>query len=275
MTFAQEPKAIQKALLVASKFGFLRKETFWNYLTTPNVSYKYDLWNHLMASGYLAEYNRIGVSKNYYGLSIKGTRLLGDLGYQPVAKAHPLHFEHDEIILNFTLACEKDGLIKDSWQTERVVKQLSAVEQVKLTGAVLEKIPDLIFQPNIEKRRYLFALEVERTRKSKSKYDAFVLAYSRHKNIGLVLVAYKDEYIKRSILESMRRLGYRQGLQPIGFCKISDMISQPSNFEMTVNSEKITFNEYVENLKAIVAKRPEKSPEIHSGKNSGDFSEAA
>lgn len=275
MSFKNEPRAIQKALLVAAKFGFLRKETFWNYLTTPNVSYKYDLWNQLMSSGYLAEYNRVGISKDYYSLSLKGVRTMGDLGFRPVGRAHPLHFEHDEIILNFALGCEKEGLIKSSWLTERVARQLSAIEQVKLTGSVLEKIPDLIFQPAVEKLKMLFVLEVERTRKSKRRYDNFVLSYGRHQNIGLVLVAYKDEYIKRSILESMRRLGYQQGQQPIGFCKLSEIINQSSDFQMTINSQQIGFKTYIENLKSIVAKQPEKSPEFHSGKNSGISGEAA
>ena len=66
MKFKNEPNAIQRALAVATKFGFLRKETFWNYLTTPNVSYKYD---RLMASGCLTEYKRVGVAENYYCLS--------------------------------------------------------------------------------------------------------------------------------------------------------------------------------------------------------------
>lgn len=270
MNFEKEPRAVQKALLVATKFGFLRKETFWNYLTTPNVSYKYDLWNHLMATGYLSEYNRIGVAENYFCLSIKGTRLMCDLGYQPVAKVHPLHFEHDEIILNFALACEKDELIKDSWRTERVARALSPVEQVKLTGGILEKYSDLLFEVNVEKIKILCALEVERTRKSKSRYDAFVLAYNRHKGIGLILVAHKDEYVKRSILESIKRLGYPQDKRPIVFCKISEILNQPSNFEISINSKKIRFSSYVNNLRSIVANQPEKSPEFHSGKNSGD-----
>lgn len=275
MSFSEEPKAIQKALLVAAKFGFLRKETFWKYLTTPNISYKYDLWNRLMESGYLAEYDRLGISKDYYSLSARGVRMMGDLGFEPVGRAHPLHFEHDEIILNFALACEKSGLIKSSWQTERVVRQLSAIDQIKLMGAILEKIPDLVFQPAVEKLKVLFALEVERTRKSKRRYDNFVLSYGRHKNIGLVLVAYKDEYIKRSILESMKRLGYQQGKQPIGFCKLSAIINQPDDFEIMINSERIGFKAYIENLKLIMAKQPEKTPEIHSGKNSGISNEAA
>ncbi len=275
MSFSKEHKVIQKSLLVMAKFGFLRKETFWNFLTSPNISYKYDLWNYLMGTGYLTKYDRVGVAENYYCLSKKGARILYDAGFQPVARAHPLHFEHDEIILNFTLASEKEDLIKESWQTERTMKELSPVDQVKLTGAVLEKIPDLLFEPKIEKIKLLCALEVERTRKSKSRYDSLVLSYNKHKKIGLVLVAYKDEYIKRSITESIRRLGYPQERRPIVFCKISDIASRPSHFEMMFNSEKINFNKYIENLKMIDINQPEKTPEFHSGKNSGHSKAAA
>lgn len=275
MRFHQEPKPIQKALMVAAKFGFLRKETFWKYLTTPNISYKYELWNKLMASGYFSAFNRLGVSENYFYLTKRGLRIINDIGFQPVTKVHPLYFEHDEIILNFALSCEAKGLIKDNWMTEKVARQLTSVDQIKYTGSVLDKIPDLIFEPSFKYQRLNCAFEVERTRKSKARYDNFVLSYNRQKSIGLVLIAYKDEYIKRSILESVKRLGYPQDQRPMVFSKISNVIASSSNFEMSLNSKKINFDEFIENMKMIDANLPEKSPEIHSGKNYGQSGIAA
>ncbi len=275
MKFQNEPVAIQRALLVASKFGFLRKETFWNLLSTRNVSYKYILWNRLMKSGYLVKYSRIGVAENYYCLSKIGISNLKDQGAITVCKTHPLHFEHDEIVMNFTLATENFQLIKSNWKTERMLRHLLPQEQILLIGRVLDKLPDLLFELNIDNLKLECALEVERSRKSKARYDSFVLSYARDNRMGLVLVAYNDRYVARSIQDAIRRLGYPQALRPIVFCRIKDLLKNPANFEVEVGDHKINFASYVQNIRKISAQRPEKMTRTDSGKNSGHFEGAA
>lgn len=268
MRFEKEPKAIQKALLVATKFGFLRKETFWNYLTTPNISYKYDLWNHLMESGYLAEYKRIGVAENYYCLSKRGISLMRDQGHKVVCKAHPLHFEHDEIVLSFALACENAQLINENWTTDRMLRHYLPHEQIELIGRSLDKLPDLLFELNIENLNIECALEVERSRKSKVRYDSFVLSYAKDKKTELVLVAYNDRYVVNSIQDAAKRLGYPQDSRPIIFCHIKDLMENPSNFEIQLGENKIQFDSYIQNIRKIAAQRPEKQNRKNSDSNS-------
>ena len=275
MKFADEPKAIQKALLVVTKFGFIRKETFWNFLTTSNVSYKYDLWNRLMASGFLAEYQRVGVAENYYCLSKKGISVMRDLGFEIVCKAHPLHFEHDEIVMNFTLACEKSQMIKENWNTDRMLRHLLPQEQVEQFGRVLEKLPDLLFEVNTENFKLEAALEVERTRKSKIRYDSFVLSYAKDKNVGLVLVAYNDRYVMRSIQEAVAKLGYPQAARPIAFCRIKELLENPTNFEIEINGHKINFELYIRNLRKIAGGKTENSNIKNSAANSAKAEVAA
>lgn len=264
MNFKKEPKAIQRALLVMTKFGFLRKETFWNYLTTPNMSYKYDLWNRLMDSGFVVEYKRIGVAENYYCLSKRGISLMRDQGFITVCKAHPLHFEHDDIIMTFALACENAQLIQDDWSTDRMLRHYLPKEQVDQFGRVFDKLPDLIFNLNIENFKIECALEVERSRKSKARYDAFVLSYAKDKNFGLVVVAYNDRYVVRSIEDAIKRLGYPQSTRPIVFCRIKDLLETPTEFELQMGNSKILFSQYIENFRKIAVQRAE----IQDRKNS-------
>ncbi len=275
MKFKDEPKAIQRALLVATKFGFLPKEIFWNYLTTPNTSYKYDLWNRLMTSGCLAEYKRVGVAENYYCLSKRGISVMRDQGFITVCKAHPLHFEHDEIVMTFALACENAGLIKDSWNTDRMLRHYLPKEQIDQFGRVFEKLPDLIFNLNIENFKIECALEVERSRKSKARYDAFVLSYAKDKNIGLVIVAYNDNYVVKSIEDAIKRLGYPQSARPIVFCRIKDLLETSTEFELQLGTSKIQFSEYIENFRKIASQRTENQDRKNSVSNSAKSEVAA
>lgn len=268
MSFKKEPKAIQRALLVATKFGFLRKETFWKYLTTPNTSYKYDLWNRLMASGYLTEYRRVGVAENYYCLSKRGISLMRDQGLMTVCKAHPLHFEHDEIVMTFALANENAGLVKEGWSTDRMLRHYLPKEQIDHFGRVFEKLPDLLFNLNIENFKIECALEVERSRKSKARYDAFVLAYAKDKNTGLVVVAYNDRYVVKSIEDAIRRLGYPQSARPIVFCRVNDLLEKPTQFELQMGNSKIPFDRYIENFRKIAIQRTENQDRKNSALDS-------
>ncbi|GIL16311.1 MAG: hypothetical protein BroJett040_00620 [Oligoflexia bacterium] len=275
MSFQSEPKPIQKALVVAAKFGYLRKEIFWKYLTSTNQSYKYELWGRLLKSGYLREYNRIGVAQHFYSLSKKGLSLLRDQGYVPIGRAHPLHFEHDDVVMNFVLAAENSDLIRSEWVTERMLRSMKASAQVNNWGRVFDKLPDALFEINLEQIKIQGALEVERTRKVKKRYDAFVLAYAKHQQIDFVLVAYHDSYVVHSIQDSMNRLGYPQRTRPILFCKINDLMSFPAAFDLEIENRKIKFHEYVQNMQSLARSRLETETRSHSGNFSGHNGEAA
>jgi hypothetical protein len=273
--FSEEHPSIQKALIVAAKFGFIRKETFWKYLTKSNVSYKYDLWNRLIKTGYLKEYNRVGVAENYFCLTKAGILKMTEQGLKVVCKTHPLHFEHDEIVMNFTLSAERENLINDNWYTDRMLRHYMAYELNEKIGRPLDKLPDLLFELKIPNINIECALEVERSRKSKVRYDSLVLSYAKDKKIGLVLIAYSDRYVINSIKKSVLNLGYPQELRPIVFCKIKDVLENPSSFEVEVGNNKINFNNYIENIRRLAHQKTENENIKNSVKNSAETDHAA
>lgn len=275
MEFNNLNSSIQRALIVASKFGFISKDIFWKFLTKPNLSYKYEVWNKLLATGFLKEFNRLGIDKSYYSLSKKGLTFLNDAGFEKVCQVHPLHIEHDEIVMNFTLGCEQGNLILQNWLTDRLLRQSSPARQLELTGSLFDKLPDLFFALNVERSKINCVLEVERTRKNKARYDHLVLSYAKKNSLNLVVIAYNDRYVRKSILASMKRLGYPQGSKPIVFCRIKDILEQPHQFEIEVGENKISLNQYVKNIQSMVSKRPENQTIKNSAQNSGEFKEVA
>ncbi len=251
MDFYQESDAVKKSLMVLAKFGYLRKEFFWSYLSANSRSCKFRSWKKLLATGYLEAYQRSFIGEDVFKLSKRGKRILANAGLLPVGHAHPLHFEHDDNAIHFALASEKAGFIESNWLSEKVLRQTAPQELTKIFGAELYKLPDLVFDIRLAGQSLKVACEIERTRKAQTRYDAFVSAYSRAKGIHLVLVAYNDRSVMESIRTSAKQLSYPQSQRPIAFCKISELHKSWTNFPVMIGDQSLPFEQYIENLRRI------------------------
>jgi hypothetical protein len=239
-----------RAIEVTGRFGFLSRENFWRHITKRQKSENYVSWKRLTQSGLFKAYR--GSDQHLY-LSRSGIQVLQERDASYVGKAHPMYFEHDEILMSVALACENAGLIKPTWACDAVIRKLSNVDKVRLLAAHGEKIPDLVFDLNVDGDRARVALEVERTRKSAARYDSLVLSYLTMRAVDLVLIAYNDAYTEKQIRHSIKRLGYPQGNRPMAFCKIKDLIDNPSSFPMQLGGNLIGFDRFVSNLRSLEA----------------------
>ena len=202
-------------------------------------------------------------------MSRSGVQILQETNNDFVGKAHPMYFAHDELVMSIALASQNAELILPNWTCDAVVRRLTNVDKLRLLGASSDKIPDLIFDLNVKGSPTRVAFEVERTRKSKTRYDALVLSYMQMRSIGFVVIAYNDRYTETQIRQSMRKLGYPQNVRPIAFCKIGDVSETPSSFPILFNGNVIAFDRFVMNLRRLEdveeprqgQMRPEKSPE--------------
>lgn len=249
-------KSIRLALIVIARFGFINRTIFFKYLGTDGKTQKYKIWKLFIKTGFVKSYQRIGVAEDYYSLSRKGLLFLSENGIRPVSKSHPLHFEHDEIAMGFAVACERNELIKSDWCPDKELRQLKPTEILSRYGTSFEKIPDLIFNiKTFNEFKICCAFEVERSRKSKQRYDSMVLNYAKQKNVNLILIAYKDRYVVNSILKSVKRLDYPQSSKPFVFCRISEVLENPSRFLINVGGNQISFDKYIENIRSLSQKK--------------------
>jgi hypothetical protein len=241
--------------LIAARFGYLRKQFFWDYLSAPTRSAKYRAWNILMETGCLENYERPIIADDVFKLTKKGKRILRNHGVNPVSANHPLFIEHDDYAVHFLLSGLQKDYFSSEWMSEKMLKQFTIEERRLLLGPRMEKLPDLIFEIKLHGTNLKCALEIERTRKEKFRYREFVSSYGRAEKIDLVIVAHKDESIKKGILESARSWSYPQNERPIVFCKLKDMQYGVFNFQLDFGDQKISFIQYLENLGRLSAHR--------------------
>ncbi|MGZ3749392.1 MAG: hypothetical protein ACXVCD_18800 [Pseudobdellovibrionaceae bacterium] len=268
MDFYQESKCIQKSLMVLAKFGYLRREFFWNYLSANSRSCKFRSWKLLHKTGYLEAYKRSFIGEDVFKLSKRGKRILANAGIQPVSAAHPLHFEHDDNVAHFALAAAQKGLIDSNWLSEKVLRQSSPQDVTQVFGSDLYKLPDLVFDIPLQGQHLRVAFEIERTRKSQMRYDGLVNAYAKTSGIHLVLIAFNDRSVFELIRVAARRLHYPQESRPIAFCKISELHNNWTNFPMRIGDQTLRFEQYIENLKRILQTPQKSRSDIESEKES-------
>lgn len=269
-------KSIRMSLIVIARFGFINKSLFFKHLTTENVSHKYYLWRTFLGSGLVQTYRRIGVAEDYYCLTRKGHIILREIGIRAVSKGHPLHFEHDEIAMGLVLACENKKLIKADWCPDKLIREMKTFEVQSRFGNNIDKIPDLIFNIDLLNGQSVScAFEVERSKKSKQRYDSMVLNYSKDKNVSLIFVASNDRYISKSILQSIHKLGYSQSKKPFVFCSIDEIRKDPSRFQIEVGTNKISFEKYVENIRQLSSGKTQNLTTQNCGKNYAKIKGAA
>lgn len=247
MEFLELPVFIQSVLRFISKSGYLRKSFYFNYLSPKSRSTKFRNWKLILESGYITPYNRSFIGEDVYKLSKRGKRILSNSGIEFVSATHPLHFDHDDIAIQFALACQQSKIISPNWNLERSLR-INQKDSFQNT-----KIPDLVFEIPLFQKSFHAVLEVERTRKSKSRYDNFVLGYRKRANADLILIAYKDESIRNHIQGSARKFQHPQDQQPIAFCKLSDLRDNPTSFKMLFDRSEIGFSQYIQNLYKLSA----------------------
>lgn len=251
MSLSLQHECVTLALDVAAKFGYLRKEFFFNYLTANSRSTKFRSWKILLTTGFFEAYKRSYIGDDVFKLSARGKKYLRLNGLNPVSAAHPLYFEHDDTVVNFVLSLRKKGLIKQNYLSEKVLRCEPANLIAERFGKSIEKLPDLVFDLEIKDHEFKVAFEVERTRKSKLRYDLWVQAYAKAQKINLVILAYNDHSVYQSIQSAIKAYQYPQNLRPIAFCKISEVQKNWTNFPIQINGRTIFFESYIENLKRV------------------------
>ena len=264
----------QRAVIVAGRFGFISRDIFWKHISRRQKSENYANWKRLTDLG-IFKVNRL--STRYLQLSRTGIQILQQMDGEYVGPAHPLYFDHDELVMGLALACENAGLIKANWQGDAVIRGQTNEERVQLLGSNSDKIPDLVFDLNVQGAKIRVALEVERARKSLHRIDSLVLSYMEMRAVDLVLIACSDRYIEQRIRDSIKKLGYPQTSRPMAFCKLGGLAERPDSFPIQLSGNVICFDKFVTNLRKLegggdstsIKKLPEASadvvPEISPG----------
>ncbi|HWU43965.1 MAG TPA: hypothetical protein VN132_11025 [Bdellovibrio sp.] len=170
------------------------------------------------------------------------------MGDDSVSEVDSIYLEHDEIVMRFCLLLIQKLSVSQSWSEGELKKD--RVMAIKNIGdGVVSKLPDLLFDLGKASSVKRFALEIERTRKSRGRYQTMCRAYGRAIYIDSLLFGVKDEGIEDAIKFEITEGGLEFANKEIGFFCIDDFLENSFQAKVRVDSKEISLEEYF--LKSI------------------------
>ena len=184
------------AIQFVARFGFISNEIFCKYICglgrTQNFIYFKKLLNEKIIFKCRGPYD-------VYYLTAKGKKIALNV----VATRSIFFVEHDLSVVKFLFSLVETGLVLRFWTEPELFGDHSLLYSVLGTDRV-EKSPDLIVDLKSQSGYLRFAIEVERSVKTKQRYDHLALSYLQLKNVQLCLFVCENATIKKSITNSFQ-----------------------------------------------------------------------
>ncbi len=189
----------------AARWGFLTRDIFYKFICQMRPSQQFRYWNFLLKKRLFI---RSGSNPSVLFLSRQSRRQLGQ-------SARPSRFHsfinHDAIVADVALTLGQFNLISRYWLEDDLMRNPLDAHQI-LGGGRIYRLPDFVFDLKTRKSVLRCAIEIEKTCKTKSRYDKIALAYSDYRRINLVLFGCvnkaTESMIRRSFsCQTLRDLG--------------------------------------------------------------------
>lgn len=227
-------------LYLAKKFGFIPRSVVWDLLAPKGKTARYAYWGGLQKSTLFAPYRIGNSSPEYLILSPKGKEFMGD---DSVSEVDNLYLEHDEIVMRFCLLLIQKLSVAQSWSEGELKKD--RVMAVKNIGdGIVSKLPDLLFDIGKADSTKRFALEIERTRKSRGRYQTMCRAYGRAIFIDSLLFGVKDDSIEDAIRFEITEGGLEFANKEVGFFYIDDFLENSFHAKVRMGMKEFSLEEY-------------------------------
>lgn len=188
----KDQRILTAAVRFAAKFGFLRKDIFFEYLCPLRESQQYVYWRVLQTGGIFTTAKR---DSDVLHLTPKGYL---SIGASSVGRRHPYLLYHDGLVAKVFLELERTGLVQSFWTEAELLRDPG--EAMSILGlASADKFPDLVVNLRGRDSHWRVAIEMETSRKSRVRYDEIALAYLRMKAIDLILVVCEDAALEAEV----------------------------------------------------------------------------
>lgn len=219
-----------------AKTGFITRDLWLEFFFKGgNERWAYQSWRNLHAAGYLAPHPTACL-KDVSILDLNNCPR-GEWFYgKPVRPTFIDFIEHDIQLYRGILRLERDGLVS-FWETEGKIKSRLGQEfGYKPHEAKNMKYPDALADlPNVDRP---WAIEMELSRKSTTRYCRAMNAYAGTKDIGGVVFVHKNNVIRNAIQRAIKETYFPLDEIPVAFIPLENWQKTPSR----------SFREVVERL---------------------------
>lgn len=231
-----EEQLMHSCIQFAGRWGFLTRNLFSKYFCNKQRSQQLDYWSRLIKTGY---FSRSEYDGNVLILSPKGKS-------RCAVQARPARFfqyiKHDEMVAEVTLAFSRKGLVERFWLEDELFRNHLMAFQV-LGANKITRVPDMIFELRPEYQKLRFAVEIEKTRKAKSRYDKIAMAYCDLHNIDLVIFGCIDLATEDCIENSFKGIESHPARTKAAFFQVLEFVEEGFSCRIRVDGKEISFSD--------------------------------
>lgn len=231
---------IRNAQIFASRWGFLTRDIFFDFICELGRSQNYEYWNHLVASGLFV---RSAASDSVLLLSHKSRR--SNFGKSARPSRLPTYIEHDAIAARYLLTLERTNLISTYWLEDELLRNPTTAYQV-LGAERLHRIPDVVFDLKTATGTLRCALEVEKTAKTHARYSKMALTYLGYKKIGITLFACGNAWTENAVQLAFQGRTFEEKKKIPGRFQYLDFESHSLEAMIRFGSNQMRMKEFLE-----------------------------
>ena len=203
-------EVIAEAEKIAAKFGFLSREIFFHTLSPFSRAHTFRTWAGLPSSG---SFDIASGSKDIFYLS---RRRRCALNTAPVPLRNLAYVDHDNHVARMYLMLRRTGLVRRAWSEQEL--GMSPWDAMEILGSDnLGKIPDLVVDLSVGEDTLRVAIEIERRRKSRLRYDHVALGYLRMAKVDLIIYGCDSRAIEREVRRAFSGEVFRSKRRQPGF----------------------------------------------------------
>lgn len=174
-------RIIQSAQTFTARWGFLRRDLFFEFFCVMSQAQQYRYWSFLVNDGLFFPSK---ANPRVLLLTKKGRAPFGEMARSARLS---VYVEHDALVARVFLALQSRRVVANSWLEDELIRNPMEAYAILGTNSV-HRFPDLVFDLKADGGGFVrCALEIERTVKSQSRYAKMALAYLGYSKVGVIL----------------------------------------------------------------------------------------
>jgi hypothetical protein len=231
-------KVIKEALEFAARWGFITRNLFFEFICPMSRTHRYRYWSLLLSEGLIVSSRLDPLVCN---LSKKGRMYCGALAR---SARQFVYIEHDQVLARLFLSLQKREIILRSWLEDELMR--NPMDAYVVLGAErLHRIPDLVFDLKSKDGFIRFAVEVERTTKSQSRYSKMALAYLGYSRVSVVLFGCGAAATETAIQRAFSGKTFIEKKRVPGVFQYDEFSPQELNTKIRFNNMELELKEFL------------------------------
>ena len=228
-----KPYSPNAEITLAAKTGFLSKGIWLDFFAVGSRSWRSAVWLSFRERGHFRPHPSTR-ARDVIVLNRKSDLVRRMVGTDFASPPYVSQLDHDEVCTRIALTLERQGVIQ-SYMTEADQKRHFFGWNQSFREAKSVKFPDLLLELNCPGGKKTLAIEIELSRKNRTRYCAIFRAYKTKRDHNMVVFLARSETIFDALSRAMKDVTFPTWERPVGFGSVDERIKNPGGAAISLS----------------------------------------